>query len=798
MRNAPFESSDTESRGRVEGTVVGPANTADQADETLVRPRGELSSVFAAGKSDDVTVHADTNQESVSVSQSDEPSSAPRVVAFRSARGIVPLTAIERLRSIATQLQEIAAARILPIQSVGELHDGCVVTMSPVSGVTLDQLLHTRRPSWLESLRIISQVTDALVPVHKAGLAHGCLQAFRIFLQNQQLTKIADFALCLVSEELSPTADHKSLACVAPENVDASRFPLTPQMDVYSIGVLLYRLVCGRYPFRADNRIEIQRQIREDAPQPPRQLAPEIPRELEQLCLQCLAKTPTDRPISARELSKAFSRLLTQCEQNEKRDESRLTNSDSLTNSQRIRIAGPTSVRRVMLIQSVPPDGLVLDTLATALDHAGIHPEPWSGDGLLFSLPPSNPNSDWTVAFCDRVVRCLRAVAKEQKSPTDATPGPVGSVGIRAISARLRSRHDVDQPVNPESIDRRVTELEATIENGKIKVCARGCELLTRSLPCEESKPSFRAPDTGHFRFADRDGGTLKVRGSLVRNQLPLSGRSSQFAMLKSRWDQTCEGMGQIVLLIGDEGMGKTRMVRELVSHAADSSTGSGGATGSARTIVWNCRPFQQGQSLHPLMHWLRHSHEEFDDLDGPMTISSRIDALLESADTSISEPGCVLGSELGIRDSSYRLRTSLSATQRREQSCQVLVDWLKAQAKESPLLLVIEDLQWVDPATLRFLTALAEGGFSDSIMTLLTFRSDFETPWGSRGHQTQVALNRLTKRHAKTMIEAASGRNDVSAEEVQQILNRTDGVPLYIEADVTNPASDLFLDVRS
>jgi predicted ATPase len=269
--------------------------------------------------------------------------------------------------------------------------------------------------------------------------------------------------------------------------------------------------------------------------------------------------------------------------------------------------------------------------------------------------------------------------------------------------------------------------------------------------------------------------------------------------MLKSRWDQTCEGMGQIVLLIGDEGMGKTRLARELVSHAADSSAGSGGAaTGSARTIVWNCRPFQQGQSLHPLMHWLTHSHNEFDDLDGAVTISSRIDALLETAETSISEPGGVLGPELGVRDSSYRLRTSLSATQRREQSCQVLVDWLKAQAKESPLLLVIEDLQWVDPATLSLLTALAEGGFSDRIMTLLTFRSDFETPWGSRAHQTQVALNRLTKRHAKTMIEAASGRSDISAEEVQQVLKRTDGVPLYIEADVTNPATDLIRAARS
>ncbi|MGZ0169908.1 MAG: ATP-binding protein [Planctomycetales bacterium] len=271
-----------------------------------------------------------------------------------------------------------------------------------------------------------------------------------------------------------------------------------------------------------------------------------------------------------------------------------------------------------------------------------------------------------------------------------------------------------------------------------------------------------------------------------------MSGRNSQFAILKARWGQMCEGMGQLVLLIGDEGMGKTPMVRELVSHAAENSSSG------ARTIVWNCRPFQQGQSLHPLLHWLRHSHEEFGDLDGTKTISSRIDTLLECAETSISEPGSVLGSELGVRDSSYRLRTSLSATQRREQSCQVLIDWLKGQAKESPLLLVVEDLQWVDPATLSFLTVLAEGGFTNRIMTLLTFRSDFETPWGSRAHQTQVALNRLTKRHAKTMIEAASGRQDVSAELVDQVLKRTDGVPLYIEAEVKNPASDLFHEVRS
>lgn len=326
------------------------------------------------GKSDAVTAQVDADEQSTL--QADEPSSVPRIVTFKSSRGIVPLTGIERLQGIAAQLSEIDAAGVLTIQSVEEIENGCRVKMPPVSGVTLEQLLQTRQPSWLEALRIIAQVADALSPVHKQNLAHGCLRTSRVFLRNEQLTKIADFSLCLVSDELSATGDHNSLACVAPENVDSLRFPLTPQMDVYGIGILLYRLICGRYPFRADSRNEIQRQIREDAPQPPRQLAPEIPRDVEQLCLQCLAKSPADRPASARELSTTLNRSLIS---HEPHDHSRLTSSDSLTPSQQVRLKRPASVRRVMLLQPDPPDGLVLDTLTTTLEKIDLQPEPWSG-----------------------------------------------------------------------------------------------------------------------------------------------------------------------------------------------------------------------------------------------------------------------------------------------------------------------------------------------------------------------------------------------------------------------------------
>ena len=780
MSNAPFDSNDSVTSDEVKGALV---DLSAVGEATLVRQRDDVTCENTSRKSNAVTAGAGADQSSFS--QMGEMSNAPRTAVFRSERGIVPLTGIERLQKIAEQLQAIDTPGILAIQSVEALEDGCRVVMPPVSGATLEQLLQTRRLAWLEALPIAVQLTEALIPAHEAGLAHGSLNPSRIFLRNQQLTKVVDFGLCLVAGEMSGSSDHGLFACVAPENVDTQRFPLTPQMDVYGVGVLLYRLICGRYPFRSDSLAEMQRQIREDAPQPPRQLVPEIPSELEQICLRCLSKNAADRPASARELWKPLNRLLIN---HEKAAEQSVTDSMSLSESQRLSARRPDSVRRVMLIQTEPRDGLLMETVAGALDRLGVLPESWSGDGLLFALPHSTPNSDWTVSFADRVVRCLRAVAKEQKKASADSLSM--AVTLRATSARLQSRIDRDLPVSPDALDRQVLQLQATVQKGSVDVCSRGYELLVRSLHCDGSKFESDSPDLGRFRIADRDGETLTVRASRARKLLPLSGRNSQFAMLKSRWEQTCEGMGQIVLLIGDEGMGKTRIVRELVSHVngADENGEPGG-----RTIVWGCRPYQQGQSLHPLLHWLHHSHEDFDDQHGDAPIRTRITSLLESADTSVSEAARVLGSELGVRDSSYRERTTLSATQRRSQSCQVLFDWLKGQVEHQPLLFVVEDLQWVDPATLSFLTLLVESGFSDRIMTLLTFRPEFETPWGSRAHQTQVALNRLTKRHAKTLIEAASGRSDAAPETIDQFLKKTDGIPLYIEAEAANPASELF-----
>lgn len=783
--NSP-DSSNPAQPEKVDGTFVVPVADSSADGETIARPRSQSSSENPVAPTDKGSAESDEGERSLSLSV--ELSNGPRVAVFRSERGVVPLTAIERLQLIVDQLREIDAPGILTIQSVDPLDEGCQVVMSPVSGSTLTQLLESRQPSWQESLRLIIHLVEALVPVHQEGLAHGGLNASRIFLRNLQLTKIADFGLCLFFSDSTDASSKEALACLAPENSGGQKFPLTPQMDVYSIGVLLYRLVCGRYPFRSESSIEVQRQICEDAPQPPRQLFSEIPREVEQLCLQCLAKNPADRPASAKKLWKTLSRLLVDDEQAASQS---VDDSVSQSASKRLITRQSSSVERVMLIETQPRNGLVLETLADVHEHLGVLPERWSGDGLLFLLPPSSQRSDWSVAFADRVLRCLSAVAKEQKKNESPGSSPDQPIRLLVSSARIHARPDRTQPANADGLNGQVLRLEATVSNGHVDVCHRGGELLTRSLYCTESRREERTPDAWRYRLADRDGSTLTVRVTGARKQLPLSGRSSQLAILKSRWEQACEGMGQIVLLLGDEGMGKTRMVRELMQHVTQ--PGSDKAE-SGRSIVWNCRPHQQGQSLHPLLYWLRHSHDDFEDGNGDDTLESRVASLLDGAETSVSEAEHVLGSVLGMSDSSFRVRSGLSATQRREQSCQVLLDWLSSQATDSPLLFVVEDLQWIDPTTLRFLTLLVDRGFNDRIMTLLTFRSEFETPWGSRAHQTQVALNRLTKRHAKALITAATDRaDDVSSELVAEILQHTEGNPLYIEAAVADSMSRWF-----
>jgi predicted ATPase len=139
------------------------------------------------------------------------------------------------------------------------------------------------------------------------------------------------------------------------------------------------------------------------------------------------------------------------------------------------------------------------------------------------------------------------------------------------------------------------------------------------------------------------------------------------------------------------------------------------------------------------------------------------------------------LAALIGIPARTVDQASDLTPMQQREQTQLVVLQCLRQYATRQPVLFIVEDLQWADPATLHLLSCFVEEGLHDRILTVLTFRPEFETPWRSRAHQTQVAVNRLTRRQVAAIIEQRTGRSE-SAESVARVIDRTRGVPIFVD----------------
>src|SRR5262249_23812705 len=123
----------------------------------------------------------------------------------------------------------------------------------------------------------------------------------------------------------------------------------------------------------------------------------------------------------------------------------------------------------------------------------------------------------------------------------------------------------------------------------------------------------------------------------------------------------------------------------------------------------------------------------------------------------------------------------TLAPVRQREETFRAILEWLRTRALRRPVLFIVEDLHWVDASTLEFLGQFLAEGLHDRILTVLTFRPEFKTPWPAVAHQTSLALNRLTRRQAGELMRQQMGRA-VPDELVEQIYDRTGGVPLFVE----------------
>ena len=224
----------------------------------------------------------------------------------------------------------------------------------------------------------------------------------------------------------------------------------------------------------------------------------------------------------------------------------------------------------------------------------------------------------------------------------------------------------------------------------------------------------------------------------------PLVGREQEVALLRERWAQVKDGLGQVVLLSGEAGIGKSRLVQVLKEQVA--------AEPQAWLTPCQCSPYYQNTALYPLIDLLERVVLRFDREESPQQKLSKLEGLLVQYGFPLAEAVPLYASLLSLPLTADYAPLHMSPEQQKQKTLQALLTTLLRIAAQQPVLFVMEDLHWVDPSTLEFLSLLVDQGPTARILALFTFRPDFSPPWTGRSHLTQVTLPRLPRRQAAEM----------------------------------------------
>jgi predicted ATPase len=252
----------------------------------------------------------------------------------------------------------------------------------------------------------------------------------------------------------------------------------------------------------------------------------------------------------------------------------------------------------------------------------------------------------------------------------------------------------------------------------------------------------------------------------------PLVGRDSEVALLLERWAQSQDGAGQVVLLRGEAGIGKSRLVEVLRERAI-----SEGAT----RIVFRCSPYHQNSALYPVIDHLQRFLQWQRD-ETPEAKFDKLERVLRTYRLPLEDVMPLFAALLSVPLLERYLPLNLTPQRQRQKTQEALVAWLLEETERQPVLAVWEDLHWADPSTLDILSLLLDQVPTACMLTLLTCRPEFRPPWATHALVTWVTLNRLGRTQIEAMIPSLTDDKTLPAEIVEQVIAKTDGVPLFVE----------------
>ncbi len=250
-----------------------------------------------------------------------------------------------------------------------------------------------------------------------------------------------------------------------------------------------------------------------------------------------------------------------------------------------------------------------------------------------------------------------------------------------------------------------------------------------------------------------------------------LVGREEETDLLLRRWPRAKGADGRVVLIGGEPGIGKSRLAAALLDRVA--------AEPHAR-LRFFCSPHHSGSALHPIIQGLERAAGFAPD-DEASAKRDRLDALLARTSTP-SEDRAVLADLLSVpRDGRYPV-LDFTPVERRRRTIDAMTRWLEAKAREQPVIVIFEDVHWIDPTSLDVLAAIVDRIARLRVLLMISFRPDFAPPWVGAPHVTMLTLGRLAPRESRDLIAQVAGEEPLPGTAVDEIVRRSDGVPLFVE----------------